>query len=133
MRTNVHLVEQAAVTSRRRQRFSVNEHSGNDRNQVLTGFQLFQFGVVLNAGQIHAINFVILQQQGFARRTKNWIPAEATKVSATDSMRATRRNVAVQSKGRRTDGSQQEQKCRTMNLTVHEVASNFSVAPSQGA
>ncbi len=84
--------------------------TGNDRNQILTGFQLLQFGVVLNAGQIHAINFVILQQQGFARRTKYRIPAEATKVSATDPMRATRRNVAVQSKSRCTDGSQQETK-----------------------
>jgi hypothetical protein len=66
-------------------------------------------------------------------REKDGIPAKATKVSAADPVRVTRRNVAVQSESRSTDGSQKKQKCRALNLTVHEVASNFSVARSQGA
>jgi hypothetical protein len=93
---------------------------------------LLQFSVVLNTGQIHAVDFVILQQQRFARRAKNWIPAEAAKVSATDPASATRRYVAVQSESGRTDGSQQKQKCRNWNPTFHEVASNFFFASVSG-
>src|SRR5260370_31401279 len=35
--------------------------TGKDRIQVFAGLQLLEFGVVLNAGQIHAVDFVILQ------------------------------------------------------------------------
>src|SRR6185295_15641273 len=71
---------------------------GNDRNQVFAGLQLLQFSVVLNAGQIHPVDLLILQQQRFARWTKYGIPAKAAKVSTTDTMSAARRNVAVQGK-----------------------------------
>jgi len=56
---------------------------------------LFQLngGTTYVSGQ--PFDFVILQQQRFARRTKHRIPAEATKVSATDPVRATRRHVTV--------------------------------------
>ena len=68
---------------------------------------------------------MILQQQRFAGWTKHGIPAQAAKVSTTDSMSATRRHIAVQSKSGRTDGSQQKEKCRTLNPTFHEVAFNI--------
>ena len=114
-------------------RIEAKRGAGNDRNQVFAGLQLLQFGVVLNARQIHPVDLLILQQQRFARRTKHRIPAKAAKVSATDSMSATRRNVAVQSKSRRTDGGQQKKKCRALNPTFHEVASKLFLARSQGA
>ena len=42
-------------------RIKAKRRTGNDWNQVFTGLQLLQFSVILNAGQVHAVDLVILQ------------------------------------------------------------------------
>ena len=51
--------------------------SGTDRDQSLAGLQRFQFVVVLNAGQIEAVDFFVLPQQRFVRRTEHRVPSNA--------------------------------------------------------
>ena len=101
--------------------------TGNNRHQVFAGFELLKFGVILNAGQVHAINFLILQQQRFARRTEHRIPAQAADMSAMQPARTTlRRNVTVQRKRRSADRhGQQKKKYRALNPAVQRSGLNF--------
>src|SRR5437868_10796497 len=77
--------------------------TGDDRDQILAGFELLEFSVILNTGQFQPIDFLILDQQRFARWTKHGIPAEATKVCAMQPAHPMGRNVTMQPKCRNTD------------------------------
>ncbi len=58
-----------AVTARRIEaRIKAQSFTRDDRLQRSTGLQRFQFIVVLNAGQFHAVDFGILQQKRFVGR-----------------------------------------------------------------
>src|SRR6266849_2071109 len=64
-----------------------------DGHQRAGGLERFQFNVVLNAGQIDAVDFFILPDQGIVRRTEHWVPedaAEATQdpVATVDAMQS---------------------------------------------
>src|SRR5258706_840221 len=49
--------------------------------QCTRGLERFEFGVVLNAGQIAAVDFCVLPDQGIARRTEHRIPEDAAEVT----------------------------------------------------
>src|SRR5205814_1850726 len=85
-------------------RIEAKRRAGNDRNQVFAGLQLLKFGVVLYARQIHPVNFLILQEQGFVRRTKYGIPTKTPQMRAPDAASAALgRDVTVKTKRRSTD------------------------------
>src|SRR5437667_2020682 len=59
-------------------RIKTERRAGNNRDQILACLELLEFSIVLNTWQIQPVDFLILDEQRFARRTKHGIPAEAT-------------------------------------------------------
>jgi hypothetical protein len=55
--------------------------------------------VVLNAGQIEAVDFFVLPDQGIVRRTEHWVPEQAAKATEVMQYPVVVRVDAVQGKG----------------------------------
>ena len=97
-----------------------------DGNQDFAGFQIFEFVIVGDAGQLQAINFLVLPQQRFMRGTEHRVPAEITEVTATGALGAAAR-VAMHGRGRNACSHDQQQSQRkSLCSRLHEMASGHS-------
>ena len=102
--------------------------AGNNRNQILIGFELFQFFVVLNTRQIQPVDFLILTEKRIVGGTKHRIPRHPPYAAATKAgpPNVARRNIPMQAKSLAADRYGQEE-CNydgSLCLNFHEVVSS---------
>ena len=62
-----------------------------DGDQLLIAYQLFQLRLVVDAGQLEAVNFFILAEHGLMRATQHRVPLDAAGMTAMASVAMSRR------------------------------------------